>query len=104
MNMINMHKYKDQLSRIGIELDAESGHLYYTRDFVPLKLEFELVFVRHGETYGNCGQSTAAGRIDLELVRKGVKISENRIYQGNVDSQINQLTQYVREQAQSVSN
>lgn len=104
MSMNNWHKYKDQLARIGFEVDVETGHLYYAKTFSPLLLEFELVFVRHGETYGNCGQSTASGQIDLELVRKGIKINENRIYQGNVDNQINQLTHYGRQQALTVAS
>lgn len=104
MNIINLHKYKDQLARLGIDLDVNSGQLSYARSFTSLRLEFELLFIRHGETYGNCGQVTANGTIDIELVRKGIKSIENRIYQGNVDSQINQLTKFGRQQASAVSN
>jgi broad specificity phosphatase PhoE len=92
------------LQALGIELNVKTGHLAYSRNFQPLKLNFELVFVRHGETYGNCGQSTAKGRIDSRLVKSKIKNTEQRIFQGNVDTEINQLTEVGRLQAEEAAN
>ncbi|OGV42134.1 MAG: hypothetical protein A3F46_07040 [Legionellales bacterium RIFCSPHIGHO2_12_FULL_42_9] len=91
--------YQDKLKTLGINLDTQTGHLSYDEKFTPLSLPFELVFVRHGETYGNCGQVTATGKIDHALVGAGIKNKENRIFQGDVDQEINQLTAYGEQQA-----
>ena len=94
---------KNKLLKLGIDVDSQSGHLSYTIPFQPLLLNFDLVFIRHGETYGNCGQSSKIGKIDYELVENAIKDSEQRIYQGNVDSEINQLTDAGLKQATEVA-
>lgn len=99
-NVLNIRKCLDD---IGIQLDIKSGHIFYKKNYKPLSINFDLVFVRHGETYGNCGQSTQAGKIDYQLVEAGVKDHQKRIFQGNVDSEINQLTKFGKEQAKKVS-
>jgi broad specificity phosphatase PhoE len=91
------------LQSLGIVLNVKTGHLSYIKNFQPLKLNFELVFVRHGETYGNCGQSTAKGKIDLSLVNAMTKNTEKRIFQGDVDTEINQLTDLGRLQAEDAA-
>ncbi|HTM63965.1 MAG TPA: histidine phosphatase family protein [Gammaproteobacteria bacterium] len=106
--MKNRHNKSDQelkheLSKLGIDLDIISGHLFYSPEFKPLTLDFDLVFVRHGETFGNCGQSTSNGEIDQVLVMGNIKDSEKRIYQGNVDENINQLTEYGKQQARDTA-
>ncbi len=83
---------KIKLSSLGIILDIPTGHLFYDFDFMPLKLSYDLLFVRHGETFGNCGQVTKEGKIDKNLVDLNLKNSEYRIFQGRVDEEINQLT------------
>jgi len=92
-----------KLRALGIQLDIETGHLFYSEHFQPLSIHFNLIFVRHGETYGNCGQTTATGQIDLELVRSGIKDKEKCIYQGDVDTDINQLTEHGKQQALAVA-
>jgi broad specificity phosphatase PhoE len=92
-------KHHEKLRALGIVLDVTTGHLFYSKHFQPLKLNFELVFVRHGETYGNCGQSTASGAIDLSLVSSDTKNPDQRIFQGDVDTEINQLTTLGKSQA-----
>lgn len=92
-----------QLKELGISLDIKSGRLFYAPNFKPLDMDFELVFARHGETYGNCGQTTKAGVIDLEAVKVGVKNKEKRVYQGDVDAEINQLTQAGIKQAEELT-
>lgn len=96
---------QDKLKELGILLDPATGHVLYQADFQPLDLNnAEVVFVRHGETYGNCGQSTAEGKIDNNLVSLGIKDKEHkRIFQGNVDEEINQLTEHGKKQAQEVA-
>lgn len=91
------------LKKIGILVDVQTGHLFYGPEFKPLNPNFKLAFVRHGETYGNCGQSTAAGTIDHELVKQGIKNREKRVYQGNVDAEINQLTLHGKKQADELA-
>jgi broad specificity phosphatase PhoE len=93
---------KHKLMNLGIELD-EFGHLFYHHGFKPVELQFELVFVRHGETYGNCGQVTATGEIDKERVFQKIKDKNTRIYQGDVDTEINQLTDEGKQQAENVA-
>lgn len=56
------------------------------------RITYELLFIRHGETFGNCGQSTRDGRIDRAAVEANVKDRSRRIFQGDVDTEINQLT------------
>jgi broad specificity phosphatase PhoE len=95
-------KIRRQLHRIGIELNIDTGHLFYSRSFKPFNFDFELVFVRHGETYGNCGQSTKTGKIDTKLVSVDAKDREKRIFQGDIDTEINQLTAHGKQQALEV--
>lgn len=83
------------LKNIGIRVDAHSGNIFYTSSFQPLQIDFELVFVRHGETFGNAGLITSEGFID-DKVKKN---HENRIFQGNIDGPINQLTLLGEQQA-----
>lgn len=94
----------DILNKLGIGLDDVTGHLYYKQNFKPLPLSYELIFIRHGETYGNCGQSNAEGQIDHTLVALGKKNKDNRIFQGNTDTEINQLTTLGRKQADDLAN
>jgi broad specificity phosphatase PhoE len=91
------------LKRFSMTLDHETGHLFYDTDFTPLKISSEVVIVRHGETYGNCGQSTKTGDIHHELVRQYQKDKNNRIFQGNIDKEVNQLTQIGKQQAYDVA-
>lgn len=91
--------FKNELRKLGLVLDIETGHLFYDKMFTPLKLSIEVVIVRHGETYGNCGQSTQEGTIDFKKVELGIKNRDMRIYQGNVDMPINQLTLIGKQQA-----
>lgn len=93
------HIVLQKLKSRGIEIDLKTGHLLYAKEFKPLILNYELVFIRHGETYGNCGQITAFGKIDQEAVKKGLKNPQNRIFQGDVDEEINQLTELGKSQA-----
>eukprot|EP00918_Siedleckia_nematoides_P064711 GHVU01140705.1.p1 GENE.GHVU01140705.1~~GHVU01140705.1.p1 ORF type:complete len:318 (-),score=40.34 GHVU01140705.1:776-1681(-) len=54
----------------GLRLDIDSGRLYYSPDFEPVEVKYEVGYVRHGKTEGN---------------------TEPRIYQGCVDYEDNQL-------------
>lgn len=99
----NEFELQNELLNLGIKLDIETGHLFYNDQFKSLPVSFNLVFVRHGETYGNCGQVTAMGKIDDALVKAGIKDKEKRIYQGDVDTEINQLTEYGKQQAMEVA-
>lgn len=94
---------KDQLAAIGLELEIETGHLFYSAQFKPLIVQCELIFVCHGETFGNAGQSTSNGEIDYELVKNNIKNSEKRIYEGDMDNEINQLTEVGLKQAQGIA-
>src|SRR5690242_10212174 len=100
---VAMIEIKQELVKLGIKLDEKTGQIFYREDFIPMKIDFELLFVRHGETYGNCGQSTRTGEIDWNKVKFGIKNKDQRIYQGNVDTEINQLTTYGKQQAQEVA-
>lgn len=100
---LNDIELRNNLQNIGIELDIQSGHLFYGKNFTPIILNYELVFIRHGETFGNCGQSTNTGSINFELVNAGLKNNDNRIFQGNVDTAINQLTTYGKQQAENIT-
>lgn len=91
------------LKYLGICADPKTGHLFYHADFRPLILRFNLIYVRHGETYGNCGQCTANGKIDHEMVRHDKRNREQRIFQGQVDTEINQLTSLGKIQAQDAA-
>ena len=90
---------QNELLSLGLYVDPDTGHLFYTNEFKPLNLNFELIFIRHGETFGNCGQCLPTGEIDRDMVEKGIKNRDKRIYQGNVDGEINQLTEYGKLQA-----
>lgn len=92
-----------KLRQIGIDVDLKSGHLFYQDDFKPFPLSFDLIFVRHGETYGNCGQATADGKIDQTCVLENKTDKEKRIFQGQVDSEINQLTENGKKEAVEVA-
>lgn len=98
-NKMNISK---KLFEIGISTD-EKGHIRYAKHFKSLELRFDLVFVRHGETYGNCGQATSDGKIDKSYVMANNKAYDRRIFQGNVDTEINMLTDYGKQQALSVA-
>ncbi len=94
----SMNNLQKNLMALGIALEPKTGHLFYANNFKPMELEFELVFVRHGETYGNCGQSTTTGEVDYSLVTSEKEGHEKRIYQGNY-TEINQLTELGKQQA-----
>jgi broad specificity phosphatase PhoE len=94
---------KSELMSLGIVLDIATGHLFYDTNFIPLKLNYELLFVRHGETYGNCGQSSSKGHIDANLVKLNIKNQNSRIFQGCVNEDINQLTSTGIRQAQEAA-
>lgn len=98
MNHNYDHLHSD-LNKLGIQLEAHSGHLFYDQTFKPIELSIQLMIVRHGETFGNCGQSTREAEIDFQKVKLGIKNSKNRIYQGDVDKAINQLTPLGKQQA-----
>jgi mannitol-1-phosphate/altronate dehydrogenase/broad specificity phosphatase PhoE len=89
----------EKLKLLGVNVEKETGHLFYEPYFTPLKLEYDLVFIRHGETYGNCGQVNSEGNINFNLVKAGIKDHEKRIFQGNVDEDANQLTKTGRAQS-----
>lgn len=91
-------------NKIGININLNKGQLSYQRNFEPMHLNFELVFIRHGETYGNAGFSTQNGEIDLNAVKLGNRCHEKRIFQGNVDEPINQLTDLGKQQAVAAAN
>lgn len=95
---------QNRLQDLGIILDIKTGHIFYSNNFKPLPLNFDLVFIRHGETYGNCGQCTKDGSIDVESVNSAIKDKDKRIYQGNVDTEINQLTNEGLNQAKEAAN
>lgn len=104
INLSDAILMQEKLHQLGIALDVQTGHLFYDCLFKPKPYTFQLMFVRHGETYGNCGQSTISGEINHELVQLGIKDKQKRIYQGFVDTEINQLTQVGQEQAIQVAN
>lgn len=93
---------KQKLLALGIALDITNGHLSYTKDF-NFKANFDLIFIRHGETFGNCGQVSSEGEIDATFVAGNIKNTHQRIFQGNVDAPINQLTKYGKKQAEEVA-
>lgn len=88
-----------KLNQLGIVLETDTGHIFYAPNFKPMELNVELILIRHGETFGNCGQTTQQGDIHDELVKTEVKDAAKRVYQGNVDKAINQLTQLGKRQA-----
>lgn len=92
-----------KLHSLGINVDRQTGHLSYSDKFIPLTLSCKLVFIRHGETYGNCGQATVDGKIDKLSVQNGFKNKDKRIFQGDVDTEINQLTENGKTQAISAA-
>lgn len=93
----------EMLKNLGILIEERTGHLFYGDEFRPLELKFDLVFVRHGKTYGNCGQSNEKGEIDFDLARLNIENSNNRIFQGYVDTSINQLTSEGIKQAEGAA-
>lgn len=93
----------DQINDLGLELDVMTGHLRYARSFTPLEINSEVIIVRHGETYGNCGQITMDAKIDTEAVERNQKDKMRRVFQGNVDTEINQLTTLGHEQAKQAA-
>jgi broad specificity phosphatase PhoE len=93
---IDCYDLKRQLFLLGIIIDIKTGHLSYINEFEPYPYDFdELVVIRHGETWGNCGQITSDGKVD----KSATIDKEKRIFQGNVDSEINQLTEHGKQQA-----
>lgn len=94
-----LDKLKDKLNDLGILVDDKTGHIRYHQNFLPVAYNFNLVFIRHGETYGNCGQSDANGQKDMRMIQSHIKNKNHRIFQGNVDSDINQLTKVGKIQA-----
>ncbi|HRE31355.1 MAG TPA: phosphoglycerate mutase family protein, partial [Candidatus Berkiella sp.] len=94
----------DSMHQLGFMVDAATGHLRYAKHFIPFQVNYELVFIRHGETFGNCGQICKNGTIDKEMVTSNIKNDAHRIYQGNVDEQINQLTKLGKQQALNAAN
>jgi len=95
----NFDHIKQKIESFGITVDSTTGHLFYTKKYSPMEINYELVLIRHGETYGNCGQITADGKIDVDAVKSNVKDSSKRIFQGDVDEEINQLTENGKYQA-----
>lgn len=93
------HMLTQALKNIGIRVNTHSGNIFYTSNFEPMPLDFELVFVRHGETFGNAGLITQDGSLDDNALRLNKKNHENRVFQGNVDTSINQLTEFGKQQA-----
>lgn len=91
------------LNRVGININFDTGQLSYKETFNAPSLACELCIVRHGETYGNAGFSTEKGDIDHEAVRLGNRSLDRRIFQGNVDAPINQLTERGKAQAAAVA-
>lgn len=94
---------KSELKILGLNLDTTTGHLFYANDFKPLKTHSHFIIIRHGETFGNCGQVTPNREIDYEAVNLGLKDNGKRVFQGNVDSPINQLTLFGKQQAERVA-
>lgn len=94
-----MHIIK-ALQNLGLDVKRETGHLFYGNNFKPLTISPHIIFVRHGETYGNCGQCTTNGEIDQVALQQNIKQLEKRVFQGNVDAAINQLTEIGHKQAQ----
>src|SRR5437868_10798574 len=101
---LNAVQMKNQLQALGIVLDINSGNILYAKDFAPLRLNCDIVFVRHGVTFGNCGQSTVNGTINYNAVKSSIKDNEKRIYQGNVDTEINQLSAEGIKQAEEAAH
>eukprot|EP01054_Gregarina_sp_Poly1_P000861 Gregarina_sp_Poly_1__860@NODE_1205_length_4786_cov_414_183725_g825_i0_p2_GENE_NODE_1205_length_4786_cov_414_183725_g825_i0NODE_1205_length_4786_cov_414_183725_g825_i0_p2_ORF_typecomplete_len320_score59_71His_Phos_1/PF00300_22/2_7e02His_Phos_1/PF00300_22/4_7e23Lipase_3/PF01764_25/0_15His_Phos_2/PF00328_22/0_24Hydrolase_4/PF12146_8/4_7e03Hydrolase_4/PF12146_8/0_31Chlorophyllase/PF07224_11/0_43DUF3106/PF11304_8/0_2DUF3106/PF11304_8/1_6e03Esterase/PF00756_20/2_4e03Esterase/PF00756_20/3_7e03Esterase/ len=66
------------MQQLGLKLDSETCHVSYAPDFTPLKLDYDLCYVRHGKTEGN---------------------TEPRIYQGFCDYWENQLNETGKRQA-----
>src|SRR5688500_10626627 len=90
---------KNKLKMLGLELDITSGHIFYASNYTPLALNFDLIYIRHGETYGNCGQVLDNGKLDNEAIQANIKDHNKRIFQGCMDSEINQLTAFGKKQA-----
>lgn len=104
LNNSNLLNLKAEMNRLGIDLDVQTGHISYKDNFIPIELYYDLVFIRHGETYGNCGQSSEDGSINYFAVEHKIKDVGKRIFQGFVDETINQLTQEGKDQAVRAAN
>src|SRR6185437_8559165 len=70
------HMLTQALKNIGIRVDTHSGNIFYTSHFEPMRLDFDLVFVRHGETFGNAGLITSDGSIDQNALSLNQKNHE----------------------------
>lgn len=46
-------KIEKRCKRLGFHIDFQTGQLQYAENFEPLKIRYELCFVRHGKTEGN---------------------------------------------------
>ncbi|CEL99898.1 unnamed protein product [Vitrella brassicaformis CCMP3155] len=71
------------LEAIGLSLDVASGRVSYMPSFEPVKLPYELCYIRHGKTEGN---------------------TEPRIYQGQVDYPENQINEIGIQQAEEAAD
>ena len=74
------------------------------QSFSPINLEYDLVFIRHGETFGNCRQVNQKAAIKIEAVKANNKDYEKRLYHGCVDELIKQLLKSGKEQAENLAN
>lgn len=68
---------------LGLQLNIKSGHLSYSGVFVAPKLDFDLIYCRHGKTTGN---------------------TEPRVYQGYVDEPTNALNEIGQRQADEAAD
>jgi broad specificity phosphatase PhoE len=89
----------EKLKRIGLKLELSTGRIFYEKKFTPLKLKANLIFVRHGETYGNRGLVYKNSEINFNAQSN----TTNRIFQGNVDTSCNQLTMKGRYQSRATA-
>lgn len=77
-----IQKLKERLSTLGLDLNAETCHIYYQKNFKPIELDYNLCYVRHGKTEGN---------------------TEPRIFQGYCDYWENQLNEVGKKQAEEAA-
>lgn len=78
-------RFVDGAAALGIAVDLESGHISYAKDFEAkrLRLNFNLLYCRHGKTTGN---------------------TEPRVYQGFVDEPENALNEVGLGQAEAAAD